>query len=374
MNSNLNTHNDSLEKQRATKLNLELTTQSKIIGSVIDVFCGAGCLSNGFHQEGFKVECGIDVDENCRYAFETNNFAEFWNRDVLDVKPADLALQFNHNIPSVLLGCAPCQPFSQFNVNREDPKWLLVDKLADLVEAIKPDIVSMENVPLLIRFKSGSTFRAFLRRLKSLHYNIVWKVMNSYDYGAPQTRRRLVVLGSRLGVPSLPTPNRDNASKKSVFETISHLPEISAGTFDHIDPLHRSRKLSPMNLRRIQASKPGGSWHDWNRELIPKCYQRSTGALYTAVYGRLEWDKPAPTLTTQFLNYGSGRYGHPVQDRALSIREGALLQTIPEEYALSADPETETFKTMGRMIGNAVPIALARALAQAIATHIQDVV
>ena len=123
---------------------------------MIDVYCGVGCLSHGFHLEGFEVECGIDIDESCRHAFEFNNEAEFLSRDVFEMSANEIYSRFDHTKPTVLVGCAPCQPFSQYNVHNNDPKWELVDKLGDLVVQTRPDIVSMENVPQLVRFKIGS--------------------------------------------------------------------------------------------------------------------------------------------------------------------------------------------------------------------------
>ncbi|MXX95006.1 MAG: DNA cytosine methyltransferase [Gammaproteobacteria bacterium] len=340
--------------------------------SVIDVFCGAGCLSHGFVAEGFSVECGIDVDELCRHAFEFNNDAEFLCRDVLDLNFSEVEARFIRNVPTILVGCAPCQPFSQYNVHNTDPKWVLVERFANLVENIQPDVVSMENVPRLVSFKRGKIFRSFLRTLRAAGYQIVWRILNAYDYGVPQTRRRLVLIGSRLGMPHLPNPIDESEVDRSVFSAIAHLPALQAGETDDNDPLHRARSLSPLNLSRIRASKPGGSWHDWDKELLPTCYQRNSGRRYTAVYGRMEWNKPAPTLTTQFVNYGSGRYGHPTQDRAISLREGAILQTIPLTYELAKDETTINFSAMTRLIGNAVPVSLARALASAIRDHLKE--
>lgn len=347
-------------------------TSSFTSASVIDVYCGAGCLSHGFLAEGFSVECGIDIDEHCRHAYESSNQAEFLCRDVLDMKTHEVGAMFNRSVPTVLAGCAPCQPFSQYNVHNSDPKWVLVDRFAGLVEHVQPDVVSMENVPQLLTFKGGRTFQSFLKTLSEAGYRTVWKILNAYDYGVPQTRRRLVLIGSKLGMPHLPDPTDDPESDRSVASAIAHLPALQAGEVNEDDPLHRARNLSPLNLRRIRASKPGGSWHDWERGLLPACYQRSSGRLYTAVYGRMAWGGPAPTLTTQFVNYGSGRYGHPDQDRAISLREGALLQTIPETYDLASDATDINFNVMRRLIGNAVPVLLARALARAIREHIRE--
>jgi len=126
-----------------------------------------------------------------------------------------------------------------------------------------------------------------------------------------------------------------------------------------------------VNVRRIAASKPGGTWHDWDKELVTACHKEKTGKGYVAVYGRMEWDQPAPTITTQFYGFGNGRFGHPEQDRGLSLREGALLQSFPAQYKFVAPGERVQFKAVGRLIGNAVPVRLARVIAHTVRKHIE---
>ncbi len=151
---------------------------------------------------------------------------------------------------------------------------------------------------------------------------------------------------------------------RTVADAIGALPWLWAGAIDPQDRLHRARNLSPLNMQRMQASRPGGTWRDWPDRLVVPCHQRHAGRTFHAVYGRLEWHKPAPTLTTQFSQFGSGRFGHPVQDRALSLREGALLQGFPPRYAFVPPDHPVRFTALGRLIGNAVPVALARTLAR----------
>ena len=152
------------------------------------------------------------------------------------------------------------------------------------------------------------------------------------------------------------------------------MPPLKADEVAPDDPLHRAASsMSDINLRRIQASTPGGMWRDWDAALVADCHKRETGHVCGSVYGRMPWQRPAPTVTTQFYGFGNGRFGHPEQDRAISLRVGAMLQTFPRDYVFARGGELFAFKRLGRMIDNAVPVALARAIARAIAAHLEDV-
>lgn len=340
-------------------------------GSVIDLFCGAGGLSHGFYLEGYRIAAGFDVDETCRYPFETNNRAPFVRRRVEDLTAADLAAEFTPGEPTILVGCAPCQPFSKYSQGREDSRWQLLEDFARLIDAYRPYVVSMENVPRLPQFKDGAVFDRFVTTLRRCGYHVTWKVLFCPDFGVPQSRSRLVLLASRHGEPALPSETHEERGYATVREAIGKLPALQAGESHSVDPLHKSSRLSESNLERIQASRPGGTWRDWPNELVTACHRRETGRGYSSVYGRMAWDEPAPTTTTQFYGFGNGRFGHPEQDRAISLREGAMLQTFPRDYQLLAPGEVAQMKSLGRMIGNAVPVALGRAIARAIGDHIR---
>jgi DNA (cytosine-5)-methyltransferase 1 len=229
-----------------------------------------------------------------------------------------------------------------------------------------PDLVTMENVPQLA---SHPVFQSFC---KALHkYHLWYGVVDCAPYGVPQTRRRLVLLASRLGPIELLSPSRaSGVSESTVRRAISHLPPITAGGIHPRDPLHSSCSLSPLNLQRIRASRPGGTWRDWPRELIAKCHLRESGGTFPSVYGRMEWDAPAPTITTQCFGFGNGRFGHPEQDRAISLREAAILQTFPPTYRFLRSGEPACFYVHGRLIGNAVPVTLGHVVARSLRTHV----
>lgn len=273
----------------------------------------------------------------------------------------------------LLCGCAPCQTFSTMNQKdrekrQRDHRWGLLLQFGRLVGEVKPEFVTMENVPGLMK---EDVFGEFLNTLADNGYSVSYEVVNCADYGMPQSRHRLVLVGSRLGEIKLLTPEEVGASPTTVREAIGSLNRLKHGATDPLDGLHTASALSEKNTMRIQASKPGGTWRDWDESLALPCHQKSTGDGYGAVYGRMEWDKPSPTITTQFYNYGSGRFGHPEQDRALSLREGAILQGFPTDYEFEDPCEPLGKRALGRLIGNAVPVGLGELVGKTFAKHME---
>ena len=339
--------------------------------SVVDLFCGAGGLSFGLKQAGFKIAAGVDLDEACRFPYETNNGAPFLRKDVTALTGDDLKSLFPSGARSILVGCAPCQPFSPYNQKNRDPKWRLLEVFGRLIATAAPDVVSMENVPALLRFQGGKVFEEFIARLRGKSYKVCWGILYGPNYGLAQTRSRLVLLASRLGTISLPASTH-RRPYRTIRDELTELPPLEAGQTDPHDPLHRSSRLSNINRQRMTASRPGGNWRDWPAELVADCHRQESGRSYSSVYGRMSWDEPSPTITTQFYGFGNGRFGHPQQDRALSLREGAMLQGFPYEYQFVAPANKVQMRVVGRMIGNAVPVTMAQAIGQAICDHLED--
>lgn len=336
---------------------------------VVDLFCGVGALSHGLRQAGLRIVAGYDIDERCKYAFETNNGGRFYTKSVAKVSAAEVRAHFSEGRPSVLAGCAPCQPFSTYKQRyEEDPQWSLVSKFADLAAEVQADYVTMENVPSLLRYKDGKVFAEFESTLRSAGYKVRHTIAHCEKFGVPQRRRRLVVLASRKR--PLPPLSPKHGEMASVRDAIGFLSPVAAGQRDATDPLHIASALSDLNIRRIKASRPGGTWRDWPRELVADCHVRATGKTYPGVYARMEWDTPAPTMTTQCFGYGNGRFGHPEQDRAITLREAAILQSFPPNYDFLPPDEPVRMKEVGRWIGNAVPVKLAEAIGKLILSDV----
>jgi len=349
-----------------------MSIKSKTIIEAIDLFCGAGGLTCGLNKTGkIQVVCGLDADPKCEYPFVRNNKTKFIHKEIEKTTPKEIVPFFSKDAIRVLAGCAPCQTFSKYNpkANSDDTRWNLLLEFSRLVKAIKPEFVTMENVPGLVK---QDVFHHFTSTLEKAKYKIWWDIIDCSQYGLPQQRRRLVLLASRLGKISLLPPGKCNSVSTSVRNAIGHLPRIEAGEICSTDDLHRARNLSPINLNRIKKSSPGRTWRDWPKKLIAECHKRSAGKTYPSVYGRMAWDSPSPTITTQFFGYGNGRFGHPEQDRAISLREGAILQGFPDDYEFSAPDEPISFETIGRLIGNAVPVKLGEIIGISLLHHYKN--
>lgn len=339
--------------------------------SAIDLFCGAGGLTNGLEKAGIDVRLGIDIDPACAYPYTTNNKAEFLMKPVEDIGVQELQSAFRANTIRLLAGCAPCQTFSTYNqkASQSDKRWWLLLHFSRLVKELLPELVTMENVPGII---DQSVFKDFVRDLESAKYKVRYEVVSCEEYGVPQQRRRLVLLASRLGPIRILTASELGEKPVTVRDAIGKLPVLNSGEVFQDDPLHQCAALSPLNLRRIKASKPGGTWRDWDADLVADCHKKKSGKTYPSVYGRMRWDEPAPTMTTQFFGFGNGRFGHPEQDRAISLREGAVLQSFPPDYLFTPPGEVISKTSVGRLIGNAVPVKLGEIIGRSILNHIAE--
>lgn len=349
-----------------------MATRSVMI-SAVDLFCGAGGLSYGLKDAGIDIAAGIDIDPACAYPYRTNVQAPFHERDVRSVTAEELAAMWPARSVRLLAGCAPCQPFSSYRRGVDtshEAQWSLVDEMRRLVEGTLPEVVTMENVP---RIGSTPIFKRFVTSLRAHGYHVDFKSCYCPAYGVPQHRRRMVLVASRLGEIAVPKGSVAPADYMTVRQAISDLDPVKHGESHPTDRLHKSRTLSEINLQRIKRSRPGGTWEDWPDELRAPCHRRSSGATFRNIYARMAWDEPSPTITTLAYNFGAGRFGHPEQDRAMTLREAAILQSFPREYEFVAPGEPVHFTSLGRLIGNAVPPRLAKAVGEAIVDHVRAV-
>lgn len=343
--------------------------------NALDLFCGVGGLTYGVQQAGINVVAGFDFEESCQFAYEKNNNAKFIHKNIKEFADGELLSYYPKDTDiKVLIGCAPCQPFSAYSHRYKESesrkeKMDLLDYFGKQVLQVKPDIISMENVPQL---EKEEIFTRFVSLLNKEGYKVSWKIAFAPAYGIPQNRKRLLLLASKFGKMNFPE-ELPKENYPTIREAIAKLPRLRAGEIDVHDPLHRARKLSKININRIKSSKPGGTWRDWDEKLLPNCYKKKSGKSYGSVYGRLEWDKPASTITTQFPGYGNGRFGHPEQDRALSLREGAILQSFPNDYQFIENNGNYATNKIAMQIGNAVPPKLGEVIGESIIKHLGEV-
>ena len=335
--------------------------------TAIDLFCGAGGLTLGLRRAGWAVTAGVDVDEAVRKTYENNNpGVKFVSADIRSFSDEEIRTLVGA-VPAtelLLAGCAPCQPFSKqrrAGLQKRGDATLL-GQFARLVRALEPKVVLMENVPGIAAVPGYSSYRRFLKTLRDCGYTCDHGVLNARDFGVPQHRRRHVLLAARGSSAKLPYRAYPGSNSLTVRATIGRFPAIDAGDGGSTVPNHYAARLSDRNLQRIRATPPdGGSRRDWPERLTLDCHSRTTG--FSDVYGRMWWDRVAPTLTSRCNSLSNGRFGHPEQDRAISLREAAALQTFPDDY--------EFFGAKNRIacwIGNAVPVAFAEALGTAAMT------
>jgi DNA (cytosine-5)-methyltransferase 1 len=227
--------------------------------------------------------------------------------------------------------------------------------------------VTMENVT---RLRGMEVFNEFVTLLRGLGYDVDYQVIHGPKFGLPQERRRLVLMASMHGPVAVPSGS--SSAAPTVRETIGVLKRLSQGETDPADPLHHARRLSDLNLRRMKASKPGGTWRDWPDDLLANCHRKESGSSFQAFYGRMTWDAPSPTITTLPYNFGAGRFGHPEQDRTLTLREAAMLQGFPQNYKFVPSGTVPAQSTVGRLIGNAVPPPFGRAIGMAFKDQVSN--
>lgn len=340
--------------------------------SVVDLFCGVGGLTHGFIKEGFNVVAGFDFDATCKYAFEKNNNTKFYHEDLTKIDSQFINSCFKKNTKKILVGCAPCQPFSLYSHSRksDDDKWKLLYSFGKIIREINPEIISMENVPQLINFNDGKVLSYFIRTLEREGYQVSYYIANAQYYGVPQRRKRLILFASLNGKIEI-VPHTHEKNLRTVRNTISRLPKIKDGEFYQKDKLHYARELSKLNKKRIKATPAGGRWRDWRDEkLMLECHKKKSGKAFGSVYGRMFWDDVSPTLTTCCVGLSNGRFGHPKQHRAISLREAALLQSFPAKYDFIDTSIPFSSTVLARHIGNAVPVRLGKIIARSIKKHI----
>lgn len=327
----------------------------------IDFFSGAGGLTRGLLDAGIKVLAGVDNDADLRSTYEKNNEpSKFICKDIsrLDIKAFRRELGITKKDTVLYAACTPCQPFSTLNQMKgnDNRKTLLLD-FAKIVEAAPPDYILVENVPGLNSFYGKDIYQKFSATLKKCGFNYVSAgYLDAQYFGVPQVRKRFILLASRHGEIDLPRPNKKKIM--TVRQFIGEIQPIEDGEEYKRIPNHVSRKLQPHLKRIVQAvPKNGGNRSQIeDTSILLACHQKNPKT-HKDVFGRMAWDKPSPTLTCRCADVYCGRFAHPDQDRGISLREAALLQTFPKSYKFYGN-----FRHISKQIGNAVPVKLAEKL------------
>jgi len=335
-------------------------------------------MSLGFaRKKSFRVVGAVDNDPHATAAYEKNLGIVPITDDVQQISAGKLLRRagLRKGECTVLIGCAPCQSFS---AHRRGRKRTAIDAIRNslpfawlgLVKGIRPRHICFENVPGLVKASGGRIFRQFLAELESLGYKVAWAIEDAADYGVPQHRKRLLVVGSRVAEPRLPrvthaSPESDEVLAgnlrpwRTVREAIADLPALNSGEVDILDEYHAARNQKAIVIERLRHIGEGESHRNLPRRLRLECHKNHKG--HPDVYGRMRWDAPSPTLTGGCTNLTKGRFGHPAQHRSITLREAMRIQTFPRKTVLDG-----TKDRMQLLVGNAVPPLLARQIADVV--------
>ncbi len=338
----------------------------------VDFFCSGGGMSYGMQQAGIEILAGIDFDGNCEATYIANiKGAEFIHADVFYLQEKELQkkLSLKKNDDNLLLiGCSPCQFWSIINTTKEKSKQSknLLIEFHRFVAYFNPGYVVVENVPGVLRKKEESGLTEFITWLESREYKVHFKVHEVSNYGVPQHRKRFTLIANRITDTEL-EPLMSLGEKLTVRDVLGEkngFPKIKQGHKDESEFMHSTAGLNALNLERLSLTPHNGGTrlaYVYDKRLAPPCHFEKING-FKDIYGRMWWDKPAPTITTKFFSFSNGRFAHPEEDRAISIREGATLQSFPKDYKFKGSSVAD----IARMIGNAVPPKYAEAVGKAI--------
>lgn len=337
----------------------------------VDFFCSGGGMSSGMQNAGIKILAGIDYDISCKETYEANiKGAEFIHANVFTLKTLALKKRLNlkrNDKNLVLIGCSPCQFWSIINTDKDkskESKNLLIE-FRRFVEYFNPGYVVVENVPGVLRKKEESGLEDFIIWLKK-RYKVHFDVHNVSDYGVAQSRKRFTLIANRV-TKSEVEPIPFKGKKLTVFDVIGEhngFAKVTAGHKDKSEFMHTVAGLQQINLDRLELTeKDGGDRMAYvtDDRLAPVCHKNDT-TNFKDTYGRMWWQRQSPTITTKFFSISNGRFAHPEENRAISLREGATLQSFPKDYIFKTNSIADT----ARMIGNAVPPKYAESIGNAI--------
>lgn len=342
--------------------------------TVVDLFCGCGGGGMGFRNAKFRVAGAVEIDQDAATAFHLNVGVMPIVKNISDVRGEDLlaGAGLERGQLTLLFGCPPCQSFTVLRrgaepTPRDRERNALVHEYLRLVEELHPRHLAFENVPGLTTGRWRPLFDEFLNRLTTLGYTFEWDTVDAAEYGVPQRRRRVLVIGSRVTSPQLPSTTHckegcvEHDPFATVRDTIGHLRPLKSDERDPADEFHRARKHSKTALERLTHIPEGGGRMNLPDHLVLDCHKNHNG--HYDIYGRMWWDRIAPTLTSGCTNITRGRFAHPQQDRAITLREAMLLQTFPHSARLYGGVEK-----MALQVGNAVPTLVTERVGETIRT------
>lgn len=338
----------------------------------VDFFCGGGGMSYGMLEAGINVLAGIDYEPNCKQTYEDNiTGAQFIQADVFELQEEELETRLNldrNDNDLILIGCSPCQFWSIINTDKtkSTKSANLLIEFTRFVKYFNPGYVVVENVPGVLRKKRESGLEDFIIWLEENNYKVHFEVHNVAEYGVPQSRKRFTLIANRVTDERIDLIKsvEKKVTVRDVLGQPNGFPEIKDGHKDETEFLHTVASISEVNKKRLKkVAKDGGNRLGFanDPELQLACFEGKDNS-FKDTFGRLWWDRPSPTITTKFFSISNGRFVHPDEDRALSLREGATLQSFPKEYKFHG---TST-SSIARLIGNAVPPQYAKCIGEAI--------
>ena len=329
--------------------------------TAVDLFCGCGAVTLGLKKRGFKIIAAVDNDlVACKTYNQNHPEVNLYAEDITGIMPESIGKHLKKEELDLLVVCAPCQPFSNLNRKKNpDDRNSLILQSVRFARHLKPKVILFENVPGLASKKHSNVKDTLLEQLKEIGYKTDKPAqLDAADYGVPQRRKRWILLAVRgENIPAVPKVVSPEGKRVSVKQAIGMLNPLKSGQKDSYDPLHYARSHKKINLERLKyIPKDGGSRFSLPERLVLKCHKNFKG--HPDVYGRMSWDDIAPTLTTGCTDITKGRFVHPENDRAITLREAALLQTFPIDYSFCGNSSS-----IANQIGNAVPVRLVEELA-----------
>jgi len=334
------------------------------------LYSGCGAVTEALKRRHFRVVAAVDNDPIACLTYRQNHPAvHLYEKDIRRVSPAAIRTELLEGRDlDLLVVCAPCQPFSsQGRRDRADRRARLIFSAVRFASVLKPKLILFENVPGLASERFSKVLHELRRLLNKAGYRMGDpETADAADYGVPQRRQRCILIASRVGEPPrLPLPTTPSGKQKTVRSAIRNLPRLRSGQQDADDPLHVSREHHPITLRRLSCiPKDGGGRFSLPKKLVLECHKDYSG--HPDVYGRMFWDRVAPTLTTGCTDVTRGRFAHPSQNRAITLREAARLQTFDDSYVFEGN-----FSAIATQIGNAVPVRLIEEIAPILRSSIR---